>query len=195
METNEFVTTHASGFGGSDSRMFYRLSLGGVEALTKGDKVRIAQVKGLLPVENQVGISACDAGHDFEDFFAKDAAASGIVLEREVRLTKRLATNFETFCHADFVVNGKEVIELKHSKNYLPRLCLQYYHQLQWYYIMGATMVKLVTNHQSCNGYDAMDILIDYTYCDKLLRGVRLLDDAWESPLIVPNISNFMLKL
>ena len=62
--------TRVGGFGGSDARMFYKVGLKGLSALSNTDKKRIAVAKGLQPYKAIKKTAAMQKGHDFEDWYA-----------------------------------------------------------------------------------------------------------------------------
>ena len=102
------------GFGGSDAKMFYKIGLKGLSSLSNSDKVRIRVAKGITHYNPIPQTEAMRKGHDFEDWFANEFKHHTDKMDRERKISARLAVNFDTFAHADFSSkNGKKVIELK----------------------------------------------------------------------------------
>ena len=66
--TNEIEVTRVGGFGGSDARLFYKVGLKGLSALTNSDKKRIRVAKGIDEYKPVFVNDAMQRGHDFEDF-------------------------------------------------------------------------------------------------------------------------------
>ena len=186
---NEIESTRVGGFGGSDAKMFYKIGLKGLSSLSNSDKVRIRVSKGITPYNSIPQTAAMRKGHDFEDWFADKFKHHTYKMDRERKISARLAMNFDTFAHADFSKkNGKAVIELKCVSD-TDRAVDNNIEQLQWYHMLGVDSVHLVVcdsmaivaNH-FC--FDAG--LRDPVYVDRneamiqtMMHGIKLLDDNW----------------
>lgn len=186
---NEIEKTRVGGFGGSDARMFYKVGLKGLSALSNTDKKRIAVAKGLQPYKPIKKTEAMQKGHDFEEVFAKRYELSNSI-KREVKITKKMAKNFDIFAHADFCDTNKEgekdIQELKCvEETDIEKVAETYKHQLQWYYMLGVRSVELVITDSSKNiknGYAfRKSIMPDFNYIKILEHGIKLIDDAWDS--------------
>ena len=187
---NEIERTRVGGFGGSDAKMFYKIGLRGLSALSNSDKKRIRVAKGIDEYKPIFQTEAMQKGHEFEDWWAgKNIYLEGTKWEREVKIEKKLATNFKTFAHADVskeIFKDIYIIELK---------CLvdpssafeQYKAQLQWYYMLGAYSVDILIGDSS-KGYDfdempilEQGIVMDEQFVKTLLHGIKLLDSNWDN--------------
>jgi hypothetical protein len=179
----EIVQSRTGGFGGSDAAMFYRIGYRGLECLTNTDKKRIRVAKGIDAYQSIPMNDAMQRGHDFEDWYARQPFAP--IAKREGLLESQKAQNFRTFAHADFLSDCHEVWELK---------CVQepeaaeddYYHQLQWYYMLGAYDVWLVVSDSRLADFSdglrmPYRIYEDAQYIECLQKGVQMLDEAWET--------------
>ena len=72
---NEIEATRVGGFGGSDAKMFYKIGLKGLSALNNTDKKRIRVAKGIDEYKPAPVSEAMQRGHDFEDWYEKQAFA------------------------------------------------------------------------------------------------------------------------
>ena len=177
---NEIEATRVGGFGGSDAKMFYKIGLKGLSALNNTDKKRIRVAKGIDEYKPVPVSEAMQRGHNFEDWYEKQAFAP--IAEREVVISSMLAKNFKTFAHADFFSNG-EVWELKCLAN--PGKAYEdYFEQLQWYHRLRATKVWLVVCDSSKEFSDGVllpvEIKRDNNVIDILSNGIKLLDESWD---------------
>lgn len=177
----EIEVTRVGGFGGSDANMFYRVGLRGLSALNNTDKKRIRVAKGIDEYKPIFVNDAMQRGHDFEDWYEKQSFAP-LKAEREAKITGEMAINFKIFAHADFLSDG-EVWELKCLSN--PENAYKdYFAQLQWYHMLGATNVRLVVCDSSKKFEDGVlfpiEIERDENLIDILRDGIRLLDENWE---------------
>lgn len=182
--TQEIEQSRVGGFGGSDAKMFYKIGLKGLSALSETDKKRIAVAKGLQPYNSIAKTDAMQKGHDFEDWFAKQAFCP--IARREVKISKPLARNFEVFSHLDFYANDfgcSEYWELK-CIDKIDTAAKDHKAQLQWAYMLGVGNVWLVACDSSKSFEDGTQFPIgiqrDQKYIDTLLHGIKLLDEAWD---------------
>lgn len=185
--SKEIENTRVGGFGGSDAAIFYKVGLNGLSALTATDKKRIRVAKGIEPYEPIPATPAMQRGHDFEDWFASSdneeglhASAADMGFQREKKIQRQLAKNFDTFAHADFYQEGA-AYELKCVKQ-PEQAILTYHSQLQWYYAIGVERVLLITQDSSKAFGDGMQIVEigrDEEAIAILLAGVQMIDEAW----------------
>ena len=180
---HEIEQSRVGGFGGSDAKMFYKIGLKGLSALSETDKKRIAVAKGLQPYNSIAKTDAMQKGHDFEDWFAKQSFCP--IARREVKISKPLARNFEVFSHLDFYANDfgcSEYWELK-CIGKVESAAKDHKAQLQWAYMLGVDNVWLVTCDSSKSFEDGTQFPIgiqrDQKYIDTLLHGIKILDEAW----------------
>lgn len=184
---NEIIQSRVGGFGGSDAAMFYRIGKNGLAALTQTDKKRIRVAKGIDEYTSFNPTAAMTRGHEFENWVEEHQKEILPLrtekLQREVLLEKELAQNFRTFAHADFF-DGYIVYELKCVANEEMAMDNNY-NQLQWYYMLGAELVELVT-HDSSKEFDPKNINITAAYksnfdIDTMIFGIKLLDENWDT--------------
>ena len=182
--TQEIEQSRVGGFGGSDAKMFYKVGLKGLSALSETDKKRIAVAKGLQPYNSIAKTDAMQKGHDFEDWFAKQAFCP--IARREVKISKPLARNFEVFSHLDFYANDfgfSEYWELK-CIDKVESAAKDHKAQLQWAYMLGVGSVWLIVCDSSKSFEDGTQFPIgiqrDQKYIDTMLHGIKILDEAWE---------------
>lgn len=195
----EIQSTRVGGFGGSDAALFLRIAKkSGVEGLSNTDLYRIAVAMGIKPYVPVSPTEAMQAGHTFEDSYARMLKDSGKSFEREVKLIAECQPeNFHIFAHADFVFNenvykskSKEKIVLVHECKFIADesktaddVAETYKAQLQWYYMLGVENVDLVRGYGDPEHPHTQRIEIDEdeTIIDELKLGIRLLDEAIES--------------
>ena len=187
---NEIERTRIGGFGGSDAKMFYKIGLRGLSALSNSDKKRIRVAKGIDEYKPIFQTEAMRKGHEFEDWWSENNIYQHATKwEREVKIERELATNFKTFAHADVLTEVRKqiyIIELKCLIDPLSAL-EQYKAQLQWYYMLGAYTISIVIGDSSKGwNFGEMPILThdigrDEQFIKTLLHGVRLLDDNWDN--------------
>lgn len=181
----EIQQSRIGGLGGSDADILLRIGRNGLQALSSTDTKRLAIMMGMAEQEQWGGNDYTRAGHDFEDFIEKTAPL-GKDVEREKLMSAKMARNFKTFAHADFVShsNGQCVYECKYVQNDTESVAKEYKAQLQWYYILGASQVILMHGQGSipfdeskleCN---AMEIERNTELCELILAGVKTLDKA-----------------
>src|SRR5690554_5584459 len=143
---NKIEHTRVGGFGGSDAKMFYKIGLKGLSALSNSDKKRIRVAKGIDEYKPIFQTEAMRKGHEFEDWWFEASLCKYIgKWEREVKIERELATNFKTFAHADVLKEVHKQIHIIELKCLIdPFSALeQYKAQLQWYYMLGAHSVSI----------------------------------------------------
>ena len=72
LHQQEIEQSRVGGFGGSDAKMFYKIGLNGLSALSNTDKMRIRVAKGIDEYKPVMQTEAMQKGHDFEDWFAEE---------------------------------------------------------------------------------------------------------------------------
>lgn len=178
--------SRVGGFGGSDAKMFYKIGLNGLSALSNTDKLRIRVAKGIDEYKPIMQTEAMQKGHDFEDWFAKECEEFVSKFAREYRVESEsvFAINFNVFAHADFYnEEDKWVIELKCVSD-IDAVQTNYMAQLQWYYMLGCNRVGLIVCDSKYDNFDdglyaPVDIEPNENYIKTLLHGIKLLDDNW----------------
>ena len=100
---NEIERTRVGGFGGSDAKMFYKIGLRGLSALSNSDKKRIRVAKGIDEYKPVFQTEAMRKGHEFEDWYWENylSKRGRELYQREFKLHGKLAKNFDIFAHAD----------------------------------------------------------------------------------------------
>ena len=189
---NEIERTRVGGFGGSDAKMFYKIGLKGLSALSNSDKKRIRVAKGIDEYKPIFQTEAMRKGHEFEDwYYSQIDDVEKEIIKREFKICSFDAKNFDTFAHADlYDTQSKIVEELKFLQN--PNIAVaeaQYMAQLQWYYMLGVKKVRLIVGDS--NDYDLMkgehsDVNMNLTvierneeFIETLRLGVNILDENW----------------
>lgn len=181
----EIQRTRVGGLGGSDAAIIYKIGLNGLGALTATDMKRLAIMTGQAEQDNWGGNAYTNAGHAFEDY-AEQVLPWGVNgYEREKVLESKLARNFRTFAHADFVT-GKmrnDVIECKFVQAETAKVVEKYYAQLQWYYMLGAQTVTLYHGQGTADPFEVQSGVLEAVERDEeairaLLNGIRILDEA-----------------
>ena len=178
----EIEATRVGGFGGSDAKMFYRVGLKGLSALTNSDKKRIMVAKGIDEYKPIYVNDAMQRGHDFEDWYEQTSILEGYEVERERKFSNDLANNFETFFHADFSGNYgvselKCVSDVDSAKD-------DYFEQLQWQNLISGMKVYLIVSDSALDfefHKDAELIPRDEKVIEILLNGIKLIDENWDS--------------
>ena len=190
----EIETTRVGGFGGSDAALFLRIAKkGGVEDLSNTDLYRIAVAMGIKPYAPVPVTEAMQAGHTFEDSYARYLDAQGKPYQREVKLlAKKQPKNFKIFAHADFTFDGKvyktkdtfifvhECKFIQDQATTVEEVAKNYQAQLQWYYLMGAEYVDLIRGYGDPNHpkMEIFEVDEDENIIDNLKLGIQILDDA-----------------
>lgn len=184
----EIEQSRVGGFGGSDARMFYKIGLNGLSALSNTDKIRIRVAKGIDEYKPIMQTEAMQKGHDFEDWFAEEYSTflSKFIREHRVEPKNGLAVNFDTFAHADlYNIKGKWAVELKCVSN-VDTVQDDYMAQLQWYYMLGCREVGLIACDSRFDDFedglqDPIEVEQNQNYIDTLKHGIKLLDDNWDA--------------
>lgn len=190
---SEIIKSRVGGFGGSDASMFYRIGsnyrigMNGLSALTQTDKKRIRVAKGIDEYTSFNPTAAMTRGHEFENWVEEHQKEILPLrtekLQREVLLEKELAQNFRTFAHADFF-DGYIVYELKCVSDEESAM-ENNMSQLQWYYMLGAKYVMLIT-HDSSKKFDVENVHRTTAYksnfdIDMMTLGIKILDEYWDT--------------
>ena len=188
LHQQEIEKSRVGGFGGSDAKMFYKIGLNGLSALSNTDKLRIRVAKGIDEYKPIMQTEAMQKGHDFEDWFAEAMGddLEGFIREYRVEPYSVFAVNFNVFAHADFYhVENKWAIELKCVSD-VYTVQDDYMAQLQWYYMLGCRRVGLIVCNSKFDKFedgiqDPVDIKHNEYYIETLKHGIKLLDDNWDA--------------
>ena len=185
--------SRVGGFGGSDAKMFYKIGLNGLSALSNTDKLRIRVAKGIDEYKPIMQTEAMQKGHDFEDWFeeevmneATDEAMDGYKREYKVEPDVKMSLNFSVFAHADFYkIKNKWALELKCVSN-VDTVQDDYMAQLQWYYMLGCSEVGLMVCDSKFDEFENglqnfVEVEPNENYIATLRHGIKLLDDNWDS--------------
>ncbi len=187
-QKQEIIATRNGGFGGSDAKMFYKVGQKGIEALSDTDKRRIAVALGQVEHIETPTTEAMEAGNEFEKWLAENIYPGGKNNFR-IEPEKPLSTNFNIFAHADFYYSWtKTVIEAKYTSSYAEQTIQDYMAQLQWYYMLGADQVYLNKGYQGQPFEINGEIFIkrNQGYIEKLIKGIKLIDDFCETFVYEP---------
>ena len=140
----EIKQTRIGGLGGSDAAMVLRIGQRGLSALTATDTKRLCVMVGKVEPDNFGGNEYTKAGHDFEEFAESVVPFGKYGYERERFIIQPLAKSFKVFAHADFAYGEKrtDIVECKYVQKPTDKVLTEYYAQLQWYYMLGATSVE-----------------------------------------------------
>ena len=184
----EIEQSRVGGFGGSDAKMFYKIGLNGLSALSNTDKLRIRVAKGIDEYKPIMQTEAMQKGHDFEDWFAEKFVETLSEFAREYRVEpeNKLALNFNVFAHADFYnIKKKWAIELKCVSD-VEAVQENYMAQLQWYYMLGCKRVGLIVCDSKYDDFDdgaqdPVEVEKNQNYIETLRHGIKLLDDNWDA--------------
>jgi hypothetical protein len=179
--------SRVGGFGGSDAKMFYKIGLNGLSALSNTDKLRIRVAKGIDDYKPIMQTEAMQKGHDFEDWFAEEFSEAMIGTTREYRVEPdvKMARNFNVFAHADFYsIEDRRAIELKCVSD-VDAVQEDYMAQLQWYFMLGCSMVGLIVCDSKVDNFgdglqEPAEVEKSKHYIEVLRHGIKLLDDNWD---------------
>ncbi len=188
LHQREIEQSRVGGFGGSDAKMFYKIGLNGLSALSNTDKLRIRVAKGIDEYKPIMQTEAMQKGHDFEDWWADWFGGAFRDFKREYKVEPdvKMARNFNVFAHADFyIIEDKRVIELKCVSN-VDTVVNDYMAQLQWYFMLGCRGVGLVVCDSKFDNFDdglqePVGVEPNENYIDTLKHGIKLLDDNWDN--------------
>lgn len=180
--------SRVGGFGGSDAKMFYKIGLNGLSALSNTDKLRIRVAKGIDEYKPIMQTEAMQKGHDFEDWFEETMKddLEGYIREYRVEHESLFAINFDIFAHADFYnIKKKWAVELKCVSN-VDTVQDDYMAQLQWYFMLGCNKVGLIVCDSKFDDFDdgmqePVVVKPNENYIDTLKHGIKLLDDNWDA--------------
>jgi hypothetical protein len=191
---NEIERTRVGGFGGSDAKMFYKIGMRGLSALSNSDKKRIRVAKGIDEYKPVFQTEAMRKGHEFEDWYWENhlSEKGRELYQREVKICGFGARNFGTFAHADLYYTQSKIVEELKFLQYPNTAAAeaQYMAQLQWYYMLGVKKVRLIVGDS--NDYDLMKgehsgvnvntvvIARNEEFIETLRAGIKLLDDNWD---------------
>ena len=180
-QKREIVETRKGGFGGSDAKMFYKVGLKGLSALSDTDKRRIAVALGQAEYIEIPATEAMEAGNEFERWLrSKYSEENGWESNYKLESDFIKPRNFKIFAHADFYdIENDIVIEAKYTASDLKTTISDYMPQLQWYYLLGVDKVYLVKGYQDepFELYDEKFIERDDKFIEILRNGISLIDD------------------
>lgn len=186
-DNEELKRSHANGFGGSDAKMFAKIGTKGIESLSTTEKKRILVALGKMEAETFGGNVYTEAGHLFEDYAANAAYSIAKGMEREKYMeAKGMARHFKIFAHADFYDDTTNaVVECKFSQDETAKVFDDYFAQLQWYYMLGASKVTLYHGWGKVLPFDVVGVMPVYVdkdddYIACLRDGIAELDKAVE---------------
>lgn len=180
----ELKKTHATGFGGSDAKMFAKIGLSGIGALSTTDKKRILVALGRREADTFDGNVYTEAGHEFENYMT--SFLPGTEREKYMENPDIKPETFKVFSHADFwkQENGETtVVECKFAQDETGVVENTYYAQLQWYFMLGADNVILAHGRGGVFPFGVEELTVqpiirDDNYIDQLRCGISILDDA-----------------
>jgi len=180
-QKREIVETRKGGFGGSDAKMFYKVGLKGLSALSDTDKRRIAVALGQAEYIEIPATEAMEAGNEFEMWLrSKYSEENGWESNYKLESDFIKPRNFKIFAHADFYdIENDIVIEAKYTTSDLETTISDYMAQLQWYYMLGVYQVRIVKGYHGSDFEKLDEKLIEYdpNYINVLLHGISLIDD------------------
>ena len=180
-QKREIVETRRGGFGGSDAKLFYKVGLKGLSALSDTDKRRIAVALGQAEYIEIPATEAMEAGNRFEKWLCESLYNNDLLINNyKLKIETICPRNFKIFAHADFYDNKKNiVIEAKYTASDLKTTISDYMPQLQWYYLLGVDKVYLVKGYQDepFELYDEKFIERDDKFIEILRNGISLIDE------------------
>lgn len=185
-QKREIVETRKGGFGGSDARLFYKVGLKGLSALSDTDKRRIAVALGQAEYIEIPATEAMEAGNEFEMWLrSKYSEENGWESNYKLESDFIKPRNFKIFAHADFYDKDRNtVIEAKYTSTDVDTTIKDYIAQLQWYYMLGAKIVFLTKGDQGSKfdadeykGYYDLFIVRDDKFIEILRNGISMIDD------------------
>jgi len=180
-QKQEIVKSRVGGFGGSDAKMFYKVGLNGLSALSDTDKRRIAVALGQAEYVEIPATAAMEAGNEFEQsLISKFSPENGWENNYKIKNDWISPKNFDVFAHADFYNNENDiVIEAKYTSSSLEQTENDYMAQLQWYYMLGVEQVYLVKGYPGSDfdKFNERFIIRDENFIDILLHGIKIIDE------------------
>ncbi len=178
----EIINTRVGGFGSSDAKMFFKVGLNGLSALSDTDKRRIAVALGQAEFVETPTTDAMEAGSEFEKWLAENKYNKKNGFENNYYITSKAvqARNFKLFAHADFYnrENGI-VVEAKYTTPDIDITINNYMPQLQWYYLLGAENVYIIKGTQGVDFNENEIQLIEKNPSDIniLSEGIKIIDE------------------
>lgn len=186
----EIKSTRVGGFGGSDAAILVAIAekIQSGKPLTTTQKHRVRVAKGIETPPPSFTSPEIEAGRAFENEVAAEIENKGWI--REQLLYPRPNSmcdpvNFKVFAHADFFYFDAKgcatnmVKECKWSRKFNHKgLQKEYRWQLQWYYMLGADSVSLVSD--TADGREVSDIKRKDKDVETLRNAVAVLDAAWD---------------
>lgn len=183
-QKKEIIETRKGGFGGSDAKLFYKVGLKGLSALSDTDKRRIAVALGQAEFIEIPTTEAMEEGNKFERWLGeKISIYEDFESNFKIEL-KEQPKNFKIFAHADFYSEkDNAVVEAKLTTSNLEQTIIDYMPQLQWYYMLGVEKVWLAKGYQNApfELYDEKLIERDDKFIDILKNGIKLIDDLCDT--------------
>ncbi len=181
-QKQEIVKSRVGGFGGSDAKMFYKVGLNGLSALSDTDKRRIAVALGQAEFVETYTTDAMEAGNEFERWLAVNSYTVETGWENNYYLISEAiqARNFKLFAHPDFYEKtNKIVIEAKYTSSDIDTTINDYMPQLQWYYLLGAENVYIIKGTQGFDFNESEIQLIEKNPSDIniLSEGIKIIDE------------------
>lgn len=178
----EIKATRVGGFGGSDAAMVLAMAerIASGQPLTTAQKHRVRVAKGIETPPPSFTSPEIEAGRAFENEVAESLKGTDWIREYYVSPYPNVMcepVNFNIFAHADFFLGGF-VKECKWSRKFDNKgLQKEYRWQLQWYYMLGADSVSLVSD--TADGSAVSDIKRNDKDVETLRNAVAVLDAAW----------------
>lgn len=181
----EIRNTRVGGFGGSDAAILVAIAekIKSGQPLTTTQKHRIRVAKGIETSPPPFTSPEIEAGRALENEVAAEIESKGWT--REVYCSPKPnqmnePVNFKIFAHADFMALDSDwVKECKWSRKFDHKgLEKEYRWQLQWYYMLGAYGVSLVSD--TADGRKVGDIKRNDKDVETLRNAVAVLDAAWD---------------
>ena len=181
-QKQEIINTRVGGFGGSDAKMFYKVGLNGLSALSDTDKRRIAVALGQAEYIEIPATEAMEAGNRFEQWLDENVYNNKVIWKSNYKLENDWIRprNFKIFAHADFYCGiTNTVVEAKYTSSSIEETVNDYMPQLQLYYMLMNGSVFLIKGNQneSFENYDKKFIERDERYIEILKHGISLIDD------------------
>ena len=180
MAVKNLAESRVGGLGGSDAAMVRKAA---TSRLTDRNIKRLLVMVGRMPYQGFAGNAATQAGYKFEKEVAEWFNSVKMQTEAEHELTAPLSKYFKTFAHADFWhANTGTVFECKYSQKPTPAVISHYYAQLQWYYLLGAKIVKLVHGRGAIDPFnveslDFIKIERDEDCIEELKQGLKNIEE------------------
>lgn len=142
----EIASSRVGNLGSSDAAMVMKIGQKGINALSNTDIKRLRVMLSLDERDDFGGNAATNAGHLFEDYVS-NIFSENQTIHRELKMCGDHYINFQCIAHADYAMKneyGLGVYECKFVQKTTDKVVVQYYAQLQWYYMLGADKVALI---------------------------------------------------